>query len=146
MRDDKRPERAEDERDTDVRHKQSYDDLPGERPNRDTDNWLETIGPEDMDRDRVVDKLEDYGWDVLEKDEKLSLPTADEGSYVGGYEQGAYVDVVEVGDLEWQNTPVDADQPDTFRPTEDEAFDEITGADDLDDEMPTGDTQPSGVQ
>ncbi|MFO7322800.1 MAG: hypothetical protein DIU68_013810 [Chloroflexota bacterium] len=145
MRDDQRKQRTPDERERKEQNIQSYRD-DEERPNRDTEDWLETIGPEDMDRERVIENLEDYGWDKLDDDEALSLESAERGSYVEGYEDGAIEDVVEIGDLEAQDTPVDADEPASFRPTEDEVFDAITGEDDLDDEMPTGNTQPSGVQ
>ncbi len=62
MRDDQRKQRTPDERERKEQNIQSYRD-DEERPNRDTEDWLETIGPEDMDRERVIENLEDYGWD-----------------------------------------------------------------------------------
>lgn len=116
-----------------------------ERPARDTEDWLDAIGPEDMSRERVVENLEQYGFDIYDDDEQLSLESTDQ-EFGGGYENGAYTDVEEVGDLITHDTPLDAEQDLSLRPTEDEVIADIDGDDTtLDDEMPTGGTRPSGV-
>lgn len=140
--------RVRNEDDIDVRHRQSYEDDPRERPARDTDDWLDAVGPEDMSRDRVVDNLEEFGFDIADDDEQLSLESDDQ-EFGGAYQNGAYTDINEVGDRIDQDTPLDAEEDDEedFRPTEDEAVDELDNVDEsLDDDMPTGGTQPSGVQ
>lgn len=118
---------------------QSYED-EAERPARDTDDWIETIGPEDMSRERVAENLEQYGFDIMDDDDELSLESSDQ-EFGGGYANGAYKDVVEVGDLITHNTPLDAEQELSQRPTEDEVIDETQDDDPaLDDEFPTSGT------
>ena len=139
-----RPRDRSNERD-DERTQSTIDDR-ADRPARDTEDWLDAIGPEDMSRERVVQNLEQYGFDIQDDDEKLSLESSDQ-EFGGGYENGAYTDVEEVGDLIGHDTPLDAEQMTSLRPTEDEVLDELDGDDEtLDDEMPTGGTQPSGLQ
>jgi hypothetical protein len=131
--------RREDE--LDPQRTQSYDD-PRERPARDTGDWLDAIGPEGMSRDRKIENLEEYGAD---DDEQLSLESSDQ-EFGGAYQNGAYTDVVEVGDLIDEDTPLDAEEQDELRPTEAEVIAELDDEDTaLDDDMPTGGTQPSGV-
>ena len=119
---------------------------PLERPNRDTDNWLDAIGPEGLSRDRVVDNLEEFGFDLEDDDDELSLESTDQ-EFGGGYANGAYTDVEEIGDIIYQRTPLDGDDVTSLRPTEDEAEEDLNDDDEtLDDDMPTGGTEPSGVQ
>jgi hypothetical protein len=114
-------------------------------PTHSPDNdWLDAIGPEDMSRERVIENLEEFGFDIADDDDELSLESDDQ-EFGGGYANGAYTDVEEVGDLIDEDTPLDADEPSSFRPVEDEAIGDISGDDPLDDEMPTGGTLPSGV-
>jgi len=125
---------------------QSPSDDPQDRPSRDTADWLESIGPEDLSRERVVENLEAFGFDIQDDDDELSLESTGQ-EYGGGYENGAYTDVEEIGDLIGQGTPLDADEMTSLRPTEDEAADDLDGDDEtLDDAMPTGGTRPSGLQ
>ena len=94
---------------------------PGERPNRATDDWFETIGPEDMDPETKIEMLQEYGFDKQDQDEILDLPpTAD---YLGyNIEEGEDPD--EVGD-ELYSTPVDAEDNHALRPVEDEAIEDL---------------------
>lgn len=139
---DRQPRRDDDRAEDRI---QSYDD-PAERPARDTEDWLEAIGPEDMDRDRVIQNLEQYGFDIMDDDDELSLESDDQ-EFGGGYANGAYTDIEEVGDRITHDTPLDAEQELDLRPTEEEVIDELDDEDEtLDDEMPSGGTQPSGLQ
>jgi hypothetical protein len=127
-------------------HAESFRRVPEDRPADDTDNWLDAIGPEDLSRDRVIENLEAFGFDLQDDDDELSLESDDQ-AWGEGYANGAYTDIEEVGDRIDQETPLDADEVDSLRPTEDTALDELGLDDDrLDDAMPTGDTQPSGIQ
>lgn len=127
-------------------HAESYSRSTEDRPAADTDNWLDAIGPEDLSRDRVIENLEAFGFDLQDDDDELSLESSDQ-AWGEGYANGAYTDIEEVGDRIDQETPLDADEVDSLRPTEDTALDELDLDDDrLDDAMPTGDTQPSGIQ
>lgn len=130
----------------DAEHTESYNDDPQDRPASDTDDWLADIGPEELSRDRVIENLEEYGFDIQDDDDELSLESSGQ-EFGGGYVNGAYTDVEEVGDLISQDTPLDANEVNSLRPTEDEVLDELDDEDEtLDDEMPTGGTQPSGLQ
>ena len=92
----------------------------GERPNRVTEDWLETIGPEDMDRDTVVEMLEEYGFDFQDDDEQLDLPkTADVGGY--NVDEGDPDELGETIGL----TLLDAEDNTSLRPVEDQAIDDL---------------------
>jgi hypothetical protein len=96
---------------------------PGERPSRDTDDWLDAVGPEDMSRDEKVELLEEYGFDLDDEDELIDLPiTAD----AEGFKIDNGDDPDELGD-ELYATPVDADDNLSVRPVEDEAIEDIDG-------------------
>ena len=130
----------------DAERTQSFTDDRLDRPARDTGDWLDAIGPEDMSRARVIDNLEEFGFDLQDDDDELSLESTGQ-EFGGGYENGAYTDVEEIGDLIDQDTPLDANEVTSLRPTEDAAEDDLDGDDAaLDDELPTGDTRPSGLQ
>jgi len=64
---DLRPER-------DVR-KEIADEEKTVDEDRDYAEWVEEIGPEEMDRKIVVENLEDYGWEVMGEDNWVSEPT-----------------------------------------------------------------------
>jgi hypothetical protein len=44
---------------------------------RDYADWVKDIGPEDMDRERVVENLENYGFEVMDEDVWVSNPTTE---------------------------------------------------------------------
>ncbi len=44
---------------------------------RDYADWIKDIGPEDMDRERVVQNLEGYGWEIMDEDVWVSNPTTE---------------------------------------------------------------------
>jgi hypothetical protein len=67
--DDLRPER-------DVR-KQIHEDEEAVAEDRDYADWVKDIGPEDMDRERVVENLEAYGFEVMDEDVWVSNPTTE---------------------------------------------------------------------
>jgi hypothetical protein len=39
--------------------------------------WIEAIGDEDEDQDRIEQDLQDYGWDLLGEDDFVSNPTSE---------------------------------------------------------------------
>lgn len=101
---------------------------PGERPNRDTNTWLDAIGPEDMSAAQKVEFLEEYGFDLQDQDEVIDLPpTAD----AEGYHIDVGDDPDEVGD-ELRSTPLDADDNLALRPVEDTVLDTLDEFDDED--------------
>jgi hypothetical protein len=66
---DLRPER-------DVRRK-IREDEEAVAEDRDYADWVKDIGPEDMDRGRVVENLETYGFEVMDEDVWVSNPTTE---------------------------------------------------------------------
>jgi hypothetical protein len=91
---------------------------------RDTAEWLEVLGPEDMDRERVMDNLEEYGFDLMDDDERLSVPSATE---TPGWDlENAETMSDEVGEQLNQ-----LDLGDQFRPVEDDVIDELDEDEDI---------------
>jgi hypothetical protein len=66
---DLRPER-------DVRRK-IHEDEKAIAEDRDYADWVKDLGPEDMDRGRVVENLEAYGFEVMDEDVWVSNPTTE---------------------------------------------------------------------
>jgi|FLYN01.1.fsa_nt_gi hypothetical protein len=67
--DDLRPER-------DVR-REIHEDEEAVAEDRDYADWVKDIGPEDMDRETVMENLEDYGFEVMDEDTWVSNPTTE---------------------------------------------------------------------
>lgn len=43
---------------------------------REEPEWFDDIGPEDADPEEVMENLDEYGFDIMDDDEDLSLPGA----------------------------------------------------------------------
>jgi hypothetical protein len=94
---------------------------PGARLNRNTNDWLDAIGPEDMDPDQKVELLEEYGFDLQDQDERVDLPRdADAEGYM--VDDGDDPEIV--GD-ELRSTLLDAEDNAAIRPVEDAVFDDL---------------------
>lgn len=89
---------------------------------RDTAEWLEAIGPEDMDRERVMENLEEYGFDLMDDDERLSVPSATEAP--GWDLENSETMAEEVGD---QLDELDLNG--SFRPVEDDVIENFDDED-----------------
>ena len=96
------------------------DDEEDEEGLREYAPWLEAIGPEDMDRDLVMEELEDYGFEQMDEDDFVSNPT----------QEGDMPDWTDSGDAnERRDTAERIDELSEHekweRPTEDEATDDM---------------------
>jgi len=87
------------------------------RPARDTEDWLAAIGPEDEDREVILDGLEDYGFDLRDEDDQndnpIPLTPSDWGDTEG-----------EPTELQQRIRQSNINQ-DHFRPVEEEVLDAI---------------------
>jgi hypothetical protein len=104
------------------------DDADEPRARKDGD-WFSAIGPEDEDPDVIEDQLEDYGLDLLDEDELVSIPGAAD---MEGWKLEVGDDPDEVGD-ELYATSIDADDNLSLRPVEDIVIDDLDGNDYFDD-------------
>jgi len=100
------------------------DDDEDEEGLRDYAPWLEAIGPEDMDRDLVMEELEDYGFEQMDEDDFVSNPTqeSDMPDWTDSGDSNERQDTVErIDEL--------SEHEDWERPTEDEATNDLSAWD-----------------
>lgn len=101
-----------------VRH-DIHENEEEEAENRDIAGWAEAIGPEELDRNRVMENLEQYGFDQMDQDDIVDMPNPT-GSDTP-YWKSELTDVEEVGERleEIENSGQ------SFRTVEDDVLDHL---------------------